>query len=210
MTEKSSFAEASPAMPDTIPVAVRFWVSQPPDFVWPLLHDISRIADCLPGMELLDVMADEAGFAGNLHLKPAQANLEFTGDALYVQRDDTRMTACVHLNGYEVAGGGICQLIVTWSAKPELEGTEVAVDIDYTLIGPIADYAGSADKIEFNTQAYIEEFSRKFQAFIDRCTLVASAHEELETTHVIRVGSQPVFSVGRLWRWMGKDSEHSR
>jgi len=64
-----------------------FNVQVPVDEAWAILTDVERIAPCMPGAELTEVI-DENSFKGKVSVRLGPVALTFAGDARFEDRDD--------------------------------------------------------------------------------------------------------------------------
>src|SRR5258708_34476891 len=74
-----------------------FDVPLPPAEAWPVLSDIRRIAPCMPGTELTDVL-DEATYQGRMSVRLGPVALAFAGVGNH--------TARAKPQGADAKGGG--------------------------------------------------------------------------------------------------------
>ena len=64
-----------------------FTVRTPVDRLWAFIQDVERIAPCLPGAELTEVV-DERTWKGKVHVKFGPVQLAFAGTVVMEERDD--------------------------------------------------------------------------------------------------------------------------
>ena len=64
-----------------------FEVPLPPAQAWPVLMDIRRIAPCMPGAELTDVV-DDKNYKGKVSVRLGQVALTFAGLVTFENIDD--------------------------------------------------------------------------------------------------------------------------
>src|ERR1700687_2005442 len=82
-----------------------FEVSLPPDEAWKTLMDIPRIAPCMPGAELTEVV-DAETYKGKVAVRMGPVVLAFAGTAKFEERDDAAHTARVKAQGTDAKGRG--------------------------------------------------------------------------------------------------------
>ncbi|HEV8163461.1 MAG TPA: SRPBCC family protein, partial [Actinomycetota bacterium] len=80
-------------------------VEAPLDRVWALVNDVPRVAPCMPGAELTEVV-DERTFAGTVKVKLGPINLSYKGTVMLDQVDEAGHSAQLSANGRDVRGGG--------------------------------------------------------------------------------------------------------
>ena len=117
----------------TVPYAV--------DAVWAFMADLPAVAGCLPGAVLTEVEGEKV--KGHIAIKFGPMSARFEG-AARLQRDDSRKRGVLKgagqdsLSNSKAAGDIAYQL----TARSDSE-TEVAVDLQYSLQGPLAQFSRS-------------------------------------------------------------------
>ena len=71
-----------------------FEVSLPPPEAWTVLMDVERIAPCMPGASLTEVVND-GSFRGTVSVRLGPVALTFEGEARYKHIDEAAQTASV-------------------------------------------------------------------------------------------------------------------
>ena len=64
-----------------------FTVPAPIDHVWAYLLDVERVAPCMPGAELTEVV-DDTTWKGKVNMKLGPVSLSFAGTVTMQDRDD--------------------------------------------------------------------------------------------------------------------------
>src|SRR5262249_21121836 len=82
-----------------------FDVPLPPAEAWPVLMDIQRIAPCMPGAQLTEVV-DERTYKGNIAVRLGPVALTFAGTVRFEEIDDANRTARVKAQGTDAKGRG--------------------------------------------------------------------------------------------------------
>lgn len=116
-----------------------FQVAAPTDEVWKHITDIPRVAPCLPGAELTQVVGD-GSFNGRVTTKLGPVSLRFAGTARVVEQDDASKRMVLHATGSEEKGKGQANMNVTMTMSPIGSGTRVKVVQDLQLSGAAAQY----------------------------------------------------------------------
>ena len=142
-----------------------FWVSRPPEQTWRVLNDIELIAPSLPGAELLEFRPD-GSYVGRVNISLGPIALSFKGSVAYEARDDMAMTATVKADGNEERARGVARAVVNFAARPEKDGTRVAIDTELKLAGSIAQYARGVSLIETTAQILIDDFAENLEALL--------------------------------------------
>lgn len=116
-----------------------FTVVAPIDFLWSYLLDVEKIAPCMPGAELTEVV-DDRNWKGKLNAKFGPVSLSFAGTVTVQDRDDVAHRIVLAARGMEQKGKGAANAKVTsWLEPGSSEGaTTVKMQADITLTGPAA------------------------------------------------------------------------
>jgi uncharacterized protein len=116
-----------------------FIVAAPPAPLWDYLLDVERIAPCLPGAELTEVV-DDRNWKGKLNAKFGPVSLAFAGTVAMTDRDDSARRVVLQAKGMEQKGKGAANATVTSWLEPGPSETETTVKMtaDITLTGAAA------------------------------------------------------------------------
>jgi carbon monoxide dehydrogenase subunit G len=116
-----------------------FTVAAPVDLLWSYLLDVERIAPCMPGAELTEVV-DDRNWKGKLNAKFGPVSLSFAGTVVMEERDDTAHRVVLAAKGMEQKGKGAANAKVTSWLEPGPSGvtTMVKMQADITLTGAAA------------------------------------------------------------------------
>jgi hypothetical protein len=116
----------------------QFTVDVDPDFLWHYLLDVEKIAPCMPGAELTEVV-DDRNWKGKLNAKFGPVSLSFAGTVTMEERDDAAHRVTLSAKGMEAKGKGAATAKVTSWLEPPVEGTTtVKMQADITLTGAAA------------------------------------------------------------------------
>lgn len=115
-----------------------FTVSVPVDRAFELLSDIERIAKCLPGAELEDVVGEE--YRGVVKVKVGPITAEYKGAARFVEQDRAAERIVLRAEGRETRGQGSASATVTAALEPAGEATRVSVLTELTIAGKVAQF----------------------------------------------------------------------
>lgn len=116
-----------------------FEVPAAPEEVWAFMLDVERVAPCMPGAELTEVV-DERTWRGKVTVKVGPVSLSYQGQVVMAERDDEGRRAVLKAEGRETKGKGIAQALVTSVLEATDGGTRVAISTDLTLSGAVAQY----------------------------------------------------------------------
>ena len=124
-----------------------FEVPLPPAQAWPVLMDIRRIAPCMPGAELTEVV-DERTYKGKIGVRLGPVALTFAGTVVFEEIDNENCQAKVKANGNDAKGRGAANAVSTFRLEPAGEGSKVLVHTDLTLSGAVAQYGRGVGMIQ--------------------------------------------------------------
>ena len=115
-----------------------FTVDVPVDQAWDILTDLPRIAPCMPGAQLREVVGDE--HHGVVKVKVGPITAEYRGTATFVERDRQAHRAVLRAEGRETRGQGNASATITAVLQPVDRATKVAVTTDLTITGRVAQF----------------------------------------------------------------------
>ncbi len=141
----------------------RFEVDVPPSEAWVILNDVTRIAPCMPGAELTEIV-DENSFKGNVSVRLGPVALTFTGSARFEERDRDGLAARVTAQGRDAKGRGGANADVRFRLLPSGEdGTAVEIDTNLQLSGAVAQYGRGIGMIKDVAGQLIGQFADALQ-----------------------------------------------
>ena len=116
-----------------------FTVAAPIDFLWSYLLDVEKIAPCMPGAELTEIV-DDKNWKGKLNAKFGPVSMSFAGTVTIESRDDAAHRVVLTAKGMEQKGKGAANAKVTsWLEPGPSDGvTTVKMEADITLTGAAA------------------------------------------------------------------------
>jgi uncharacterized protein len=107
--------------------------------VWAYLLDVQRVARCLPGAELTEVV-DDKNFKGRVKVKLGAMDLSFAGTVTVVEMDDAGGRAVMKASGREEKGKGQAEATVTATITEGDAGTDIRIVQDIQMSGPVAQF----------------------------------------------------------------------
>jgi hypothetical protein len=142
-----------------------FTVSSDIEVSWNILLNIERIAPCMPGAELTEVIND-THYKGNAKLRVGPVNLTFSGEAQIIEVDEVNFSAKVHAKGNDTKGRGAADAQVVFALSEEGEQTRVDVSTELNLSGPVAQYGRASGLIDAIAGQIISDFTANLEAEI--------------------------------------------
>jgi uncharacterized protein len=111
-----------------------------PERLWSSLLDVERIAPCLPGAEVTEIV-DDRHWKGHLNVKFGPVAMRFAGSVAMVDRDDDAHRVVLEAQGRESRGKGAASATVTSWLEPAADSTTIRMVADITLQGLVAQVA---------------------------------------------------------------------
>ncbi len=180
-----------------------FDVPLPPAEAWRWLLDIERIATCLPGAELTEVV-DAQTYKGKVAVRLGPVALSFAGQAKLEQIDHAAQRARMRATGADAKGRGSTNALIDFTLEPLDEGaaTRVRIHSDVTLTGSVAQYGRGAGMIQSVAAQLIKQFGECLRTRIAR-----AASGEVEDTTKAAKPISGLSVVVRALREGRRDSE---
>ena len=140
-----------------------FEIAADVDQAWAVLLDVPRIAPCLPGAELTEVVGDKQ-YKGTATAKLGPVKLTFAGEAELFDIDNGAHTAKMKAKGSDAKGRGTANADVVFSLSALDDGnTRINVETDLNLAGSIAQYGRASGLIDQMAQKIIAEFVKNLE-----------------------------------------------
>ena len=136
-----------------------FEVPLPPEDAWKTLLDIERIAPCMPGAELTEIVDDKT-FKGKVSVRLGPVALTFQGTASFEDIDEGGQKATVKAQGADAKGRGGANANVNFHLEPCAAGSEVKIHTDLQLSGSVAQYGRGAGMIQDLASQIIGQFAK--------------------------------------------------
>ena len=116
-----------------------FEVPLPPAQAWKVLLDIERIAPCMPGAELTEVLGENR-YKGKINVRLGPVALTFAGLVKFDEIDEGNRTARVSAQGTDAKGRGGANAVSVFRLEPAGNGSKVLVHTNLSLSGAVAQY----------------------------------------------------------------------
>jgi len=140
-----------------------FEVPLPAGDAWKVLMDIRRIAPCMPGAELTD-MVDEHTYKGRIAVRLGPVALAFAGTVKFDEIDEANRTARVAAQGSDAKGRGAANAVASFHLEPAGNGAKVLVHTNLTLSGAVAQYGRGVGIIQMTAAQIITQFANNLKA----------------------------------------------
>jgi carbon monoxide dehydrogenase subunit G len=140
----------------------QFRVDLPVEGTWNLLTDLPKVARCLPGANLDDVVDGE--YRGGLSTKIGPISAKYRGVAVFREHDEVGRRAVIEAKGREEKGSGSANALITAVLKPDGDGTLVDVSTELAISGRAAQFGRSL--LAEVSNSLVDEFVRRLEAMI--------------------------------------------
>jgi len=144
-------------------------VAAPPERVFAYLLDVNKVAGCVPGAELSEVV-DPSTFKGKVKIKVGPVTVAYNGTARIVDRDDSTHSASIEAEGRETTGPGSARATAHMSVVADGVGSTVKIVTDYNVAGRVAQFG----------RGVMEDVSRRLVGEMATCI---AANIEAEEPH---------------------------
>jgi hypothetical protein len=135
-----------------------FEVPLPPAQAWSVLTDVPRIAPCMPGAQLTEVV-DANTYKGNISVRLGPVALTFAGLVQFEERDDANQRARIKAQGNDAKGRGAANAKASFHLEPAGTGSKVKVHTDLTLSGAVAQYGRGVGMIQATAAQIMNQFA---------------------------------------------------
>ena len=136
-----------------------FEVPLPPAQAWKVLLDIERIAPCMPGAELTEVVGKDT-YKGRIGVRLGPVALTFAGIVKFEEIDDAKHTARVAAQGTDAKGRGGANAASVFRLEPAGSGSKVLVHTNLTLSGSVAQYGRGVGIIQATATQIMNQFAK--------------------------------------------------
>jgi carbon monoxide dehydrogenase subunit G len=144
-----------------------FDVPLSPADAWAVLMDIRRVAPCMPGAELTEVV-DAQNFRGKISVRLGPVALAFAGRVQFENIDEKNHSARVKAQGNDDKGRGAANATATFRIEPAEMGSRVFIHTDLMLSGAVAQYGRGVGMIQATASQIIGQFAGNLRAQLER------------------------------------------
>src|ERR1700733_4692132 len=151
-----------------------FEIPLAPDQAWPVLMDVARIAPCMPGAELTEII-DAQNYKGKISVRLGPVALAFAGRIQLEDIDNTKHSARVKAQGSDAKGRGAANAAATFKVEPKNAGSIVLIHTDLMLSGAVAQYGRGVGMIQATAAQIIKQFAANLRARLGQQPAPSSA-----------------------------------
>jgi carbon monoxide dehydrogenase subunit G len=151
-----------------------FEVPLPPAEAWKVLLDIKRIAPCMPGAELTEVL-DQNTYKGKIGVRLGPVALTFAGLVKFEQIDTATHTARVTAQGTDAKGRGGANATSVFRLEPAAGGSKVLVHTDLSLSGAVAQYGRGVGIIQATAAQLMNQFATRLKDNLAQDSVAAAS-----------------------------------
>jgi carbon monoxide dehydrogenase subunit G len=124
-------------------ITTRFQLAVPVDTAWAYLLDVQKVAQCVPGASLTEVI-DEKTYAGKIGVKLGPIAVGYKGRITLESVDPASHTVQIKGQGSEDRGRGGATATMTAQLEANGEGTSVVMNTDLAVSGIVAQFGRSS------------------------------------------------------------------
>jgi len=143
-----------------------FEVPLAPAAAWTVLMDIRRVAPCMPGAALTEII-DPQHFRGKIAVRLGPVALAFAGRVQFEDVDEANHSARVKAQGSDDKGRGSANAVATFRIEPADIGSRVLIHTDLMLSGAVAQYGRGVGMIQSTAAQIIGQFAANLRAQLE-------------------------------------------
>lgn len=143
-----------------------FQVNQPIDKVWGLLSDPTKVASCVPGVQITEKIDDKT-YKGSIRVKVGPSLTDYKGEVQILRLDPPHHEIEIQGKGQDVRGRGSASMTMTGKLATLADGaTQVTSTSEVNVVGILAQM-GSRVITEVSNIMF-DKFSQNFQALLQQ------------------------------------------
>jgi uncharacterized protein len=143
-----------------------FDVPLAPAEAWAVLLDVRRIAPCMPGAALTEII-DAQNFRGKIAVRLGPVALAFAGAVKLENIDEVNRSAQVKAQGTDDKGRGSANAMATFRIEPSGTGSRVLIHTDLMLSGAVAQYGRGVGMIQATASQIIGQFAANLRKHLE-------------------------------------------
>jgi uncharacterized protein len=145
-------------------ISKTFHVAHPIAEVWANITNPEKIVVCVPGASLSE-MVDEDNFKGEVELKFGPVKAKYGGNISFLERNADTHSMKMKGAGTDVKGKGGADMLLNGVLSEKDGGTEVAVTMDVTVQGMLAQFGSRL--VTDATNHVFDQFVKNFKDQLD-------------------------------------------
>ena len=150
-------------------ITTRFELGAPVEAAWAYLLDVQKIAHCMPGASLTDVIDDKT-YAGKIEVKLGPIGVSYQGKVMIESMDPATHTVRVKAQGAETRGRGGASAVMTAVLQATDSGTSVVMNTDLAVSGVVAQFGRTGIM-----QEVAQRMAQRFATCVDQELKAATA-----------------------------------
>lgn len=143
-------------------ITTRFELSAPVEAAWAYLLDVQKIAHCVPGASLTEVVDDKT-YGGKVEVKLGPIGVSYKGRITIENLDPSTHTVHLKAEGAETRGRGGASARVTAELQANGAGTSVVMNTDLSVSGVVAQFGRSGIM-----QEVAQRMAQRFASCVDQ------------------------------------------
>ena len=143
-------------------ITTRFELAAPVEAAWAYLLDVPKIAHCVPGASLTQVIDDKT-YEGKVEVKLGPIGVGYKGKIMIESMDAATHTVHVKAAGAESRGRGGASATVTAQLQPSEKGTAVVMTTDLAVSGVVAQFGRTGIM-----QEVAQRMAQRFASCVDQ------------------------------------------
>jgi hypothetical protein len=144
-----------------------FEVPLPPAQAWSALTDVRRVAPCMPGAELTEIV-DDRTYKGKVAVRLGPVSLSFAGIVTFEELDNANYRARLKAQGTDAKGRGGANATASFRLEPAAGGSKVLVHTGLLLSGAVAQYGRGVGVIQATAAQIMNQFAANLKAQLAR------------------------------------------
>lgn len=118
-----------------------FDVAAPIERAWPVLRDVPRVAACIPGAKVTEIV-DDRTYRADVVVKAGPVTVQYRATIVVESIDDAAHRAVLRVDARERSGRGGVKATVTSTARADGDATHVDLRTDAQISGIVATVGG--------------------------------------------------------------------
>lgn len=178
-------------------------IDRPIGDVWALFEDVPRVARCMPGAELTEDRG-EGRYAGKVSVKLGPFGATFEGEVEH-RPDAAAHAGVAEGRGLDRRGGSRSRMVMNYALQETGDRTELRVEADIQLSGPIAQFGRPAivtETAKLLIGQFVSNVEAQLREGVDGAGAGAAAANNI---NALKLGGKVVGA--SVKRWLGRDAD---